>query len=193
MRRPDDAYDTPDWCVYRLLDAWGELLIPHIRPGSFLEPFAGAGHIVRAVNTWMARRGYEPPSWVTIDKAPRCDVTLVKDYSTWAPPATFDLLLTNPPYQGSFEHIKKAVEGREAREMSYLLPLTFLSSRGRSEWLTQYTPDILVLPDRPSFTGDGRTMATDYAWFHWRLGEQWKLGSIDFAALTPKEERRCVS
>jgi hypothetical protein len=189
-RRPDDAYDTPPWCVHRLLDAWGELLLPHIRPASILEPFAGAGSLVRAVNSWMAQRGYEPPSWVTVDVAPRCDVHLARDYMSWSPPVAFDLLATNPPYKIAFSAVQKAVEGGEARELVYLLPLTFLASRGRSEWLTQHTPDILVLPDRPSFTGDGKTMATDYAWFHWRHGEQWKLGSIDFAALTPKEERR---
>jgi len=49
-----------------------------------------------------------------------------------------------------------------------LLRLNFLASRKRHGWWNLHRPSALfVLSQRPSFTEDGQTDATDYAWFYW--------------------------
>jgi hypothetical protein len=52
-----------------------------------------------------------------------------------------------------------------------------------------------VLPRRPSFTADGKTDATDYAWFAWNTsddrGERLiEPGRWDVLDVEPKEPRR---
>jgi hypothetical protein len=51
------------------------------------------------------------------------------------------------------------------------------------------TPDMFVLPDRPSFREDGATDAQDYAWFRWGPYDN-QLGVVTVLGLTPKEIRR---
>jgi len=189
-RRANDAYGTPAWCVYRMLEAWDDLVLPRRHKASFLEPHCGGGNIVRGVNNYMARNGYEPPKWITVDIAPTVEVTCKEDFFGWTTDQLFDLAIGNPPYKKSFEHVKHLVESEFAQETVLLLPLTFLSSEKRRDWLTQFCPDVLVLPNRPSFTGDGKVMSTDYGWFRWKRGVQWIPGVLDFAELTPIEERR---
>jgi hypothetical protein len=49
-----------------------------------------------------------------------------------------------------------------------LLRLNFLGAQRRRDWWKAHEPAALfVLSARPSFTQDGKTDATDYAWFAW--------------------------
>jgi hypothetical protein len=49
------------------------------------------------------------------------------------------------------------------------------------------TPDVYVLPNRPSFTG-GSTDSIEYAWFVWRTRAA-RSGTIRVLAETGREER----
>ena len=61
-RRASDYYPTPAWCIWRLLDA---LSLPC--RCTWLEPAAGDGAIVRAVNAVVPDL-----DWVAVDIRPEC-------------------------------------------------------------------------------------------------------------------------
>jgi len=171
-RVANDYYPTPSWCVDRLLE---EVNLPYTYPlrsvGRWLEPAAGDGAIIRAVNAGLGTT----PTWTAIELQDRfktdleasvdpsrvyiesfLDAPLNKDY---------DVIITNPPFSKALEFIKKSIK-LEPEYVCMLLRLNFMGSGERSDFLRQYTPDIYVLPNRPSFNGKG-TDSIEYAWFVW--------------------------
>jgi hypothetical protein len=62
-----------------------------------------------------------------------------------------------------------------------LLRLPWLGSQKRAQWQRENPSNIHVLPKRPSFTADGKTDATEYAWFIWSsdVGGHWSILHID--------------
>lgn len=165
-RVANDYYPTPGWCVDRLLE---EVNISSVK---WLEPAAGDGALIRAV---AARLG-TAPTWTAIELQDRfktdleaivdssrvhigsfLDVPLVKEY---------DVIITNPPFSKALEFIKKSIE-LEPEYVCMLLRLNFMGSGERSDFLRKYTPDIYVVPNRPSFNGKG-TDSIEYAWFVWQ-------------------------
>lgn len=188
---PCDAYSTPAWCVDRLLDAWGgESLGPR-----WLEPAAGDGAIVRAVDGWMAANGLEPRFWTTMDIRPEANAMLCGDFTGLGRPLLdrfagsmrdrrFDVCITNPPYTQADAFVAEAMA--RAHVVAMLLRLNWLAGARHAAWLQRHPPDVYVLPDRPSFDGQG-TDATDYAWLAWH-GQ--RRGSLYILDPTPLEERR---
>lgn len=157
VRQPNDNYPTPEWCVRALLDA-----VP-LPGGRWLEPCAGDGAIMRAVRRpdviWT---GYELRLLDPVPNNILCGVDFLSvryAYRMW------DVALTNPPYRLAREF----VEGCRylATHTVFLLRLNFLAGQARRDWLAGDPPDVYVLPRGPSFSADGRTDATEYAWFHW--------------------------
>ena len=55
-----------------------------------------------------------------------------------------------------------------------------------ADWMRENTPCVFILPNRPSFTGNG-TDAAEYGWFVWSNGIK---PVIRVLADTPREERR---
>lgn len=175
-----DYYPTPAWCVDRLLDRVGaELFAPRddIHRTQALEPTAGDGAIVRAVDDWFGRmrHGEVRPAWTVVEmrenalRAPLAtfvDAHEGVDYRTWRPTLRFDVSIQNPPYALAEAIIRKALG--ECRRVAALLRTGFLGSDERTEfWRTVgANPALYVLPDRPSFDGVGSDSAT-YAWFVW--------------------------
>lgn len=77
-----------------------------------------------------------------------------------------EAIVTNPPFSLAMEFCQHAVQ--LSPNVFMLLRLNFLASRKRRAWFLDNEPSALfVLSDRPSFTGNGKTDATDYAWFYW--------------------------
>lgn len=157
---PEDAefYATPAWCVRRLLDAaW---------PGGrwWLDPCAGDGAIPEA----LADGAVE---WTLIDiRDTGIEGLEVCDYLRKAPPRSpWDACIMNPPFSKALAFAQKAA--READRVCMLQRLCWLASADRAEWLRRHTPAVYVLPNRPSFTGDGKTDGQDYAWFLWGCGD----------------------
>ena len=66
--------------------------------------------------------------------------------------------------------IKNARKG-----VAFLLRLGFLASVQRAEFWKQNPPTrVIVLSKRPSFTGDGKTDRSEYAFFVWEKGAERK-------------------
>jgi hypothetical protein len=188
-RRPSDYYPTPAWCVHRLLE---DLALPG---GVWLEPSAGEGAIIRAVNS----RRFDV-DWIAIEVREECAPALraagadafVADFLGpdvgWTGRTRFfDVALLNPP----FTHAQAFIERCKAMAswVCALERLNFLEGEERCEWLRADPPDVYVLPNRPSFTGDG-TDSIAYAWFVWGPVRNRAAGRVQVLPVTPAAERR---
>lgn len=190
VREPEDFYTTPSWCVRRLLEAWsppaGDL---------WLEPSAGNGAIIRSVKAirddmhWLAvEKRDEEREALTID---RCAFYLENFLTFPFPASTFrmvSVVIGNPPYAHAEEFIHRARSLCPRAEIVFLLRMAFVSSRERSAFMQAEPPDLDVLPDRPSFTGEGGDSA-DYAWLHWPPVPR-AAGAVRVLKLTSLEERQ---
>lgn len=189
-RITNDNYPTPAWCVDRLLEA---VDLPR---GWWLEPCAGDGAIIRAL------RDYAPKPYTNIiandirdtrveclaagaKYAFQCDASRRSgDYD----PTPYAVVITNPPYSLALPIIETSLQ--LSRCVVMLLRLNWLASAKRAAFLQSNPPDIYVLPNRPSFTEDGTTDATDYAWFVWRTQPGRTAGTIQILNNTPAAIRR---
>ncbi len=169
--RAHDAYYSPDTATGPLLRALG----PHAFAGAMvLDPACGDGALVslaKAMGAWDAdgfdlhgsmwpnRNALDPEPWFEPGVPP------------WA-----RVVLMNPPYKHAQAFFERAIAevGYDGRVYA-LLRLAFLESVGRVELHQRHPSDVLVLAKRPSFTGDGRTDATAYAWFCWPGRREWKV------------------
>ena len=189
-RRASDYYPTPAWCIWRLLDA---LSLPC--RCTWLEPAAGDGAIVRAVNAVVPDL-----DWVAVDIRPECEEPLRAagaeltigsfldlPMSWQATRGVFDVAILNPPFTLAQQFIERC-KGM-ARWVVALERLNFLEGDERCEWLRADPPDVYVLPNRPSFTGEG-TDATAYAWLVWPPERGRAHGKVQILATTHTDDRR---
>lgn len=149
-RIKDDAYLTPSWSVHRLLE---KITLP---AGRWLEPCAGEGAIIRAVNEKR-----KDVVWGAAEVRPECLPALKKlgfdkgslvDFLRLDPNelvGKFEVVFTNPPYSLAEEFLERGLE--VCPHVVFLLRLNFLGSSDRHFFLKEYTPDVYVLPNRPSF------------------------------------------
>lgn len=178
-RRADDFYETPGWCVWRLLET-----LPLPLRGMWLEPCAGNLAIVGAVNGF---EGYGP-TWTTNDIRLESSANFHFNFLDYdLAQARWDVVITNPPFSLAAEFIRHALP--LAPWVVMLLRLNFLGSAKRSAFFRKEMPDVYVLPNRPSFTEDGRTDATEYAWMVWTPERGRTRGALEVLAETPAEER----
>jgi hypothetical protein len=181
-RRTDDAYETPPWAVRRLLDVWR----PRGTSGILVEPAVGTGNIVRTIGT-------EQFAWLTYDVRevpPIGEMHVTGDFLQVASCGTdAEAVVTNPPYCLAEEFIRHSRACFPGADLVFLLRLGFLASAARLPlWRDIGTPDVNVLPNRPSFTGGG-TDSADYAWFVWNHDRGGNQGRISILAETPRAER----
>ena len=185
-RAADDVYPTPSWCVQRFLE---HVDLPG---GLWLDPCAGDGAIIRAV-----RPLYPDVVWSAVEIRDECFGKLayevsgervqLGDFLTIKLLEAPRVVIGNPPYSLAQEFVARAMEVSDVA--AFLLRLNFLASAKRAAWGRESTPDVYVLPNRPSFTG-GRTDSCEYAWFVWRRKELPRSsGSLTVLATTPREER----
>lgn len=171
-RSPRDFYETPAWCVDALFDA--EPLC-----GPYYDPGCGTGAILRI----LAKRGKAWGGDIHAPSVQACAdeglVVGVADYLSpelryRAPGEVTTTIVMNPPYKLAPEFLRAALEDLEpGRKVCALLRLNFLgSSRKRLDLVGPGSGlrSVYVLSRRPSFTGDGRTDACEYAWFVWEVG-----------------------
>jgi len=163
-RDPRDFYPTPAWCIDGLYKIAGGL------PQATLDPCAGAGALV--AGTWRRRgmvhaRGIELDQ-ALVNEAIKAGQTRVKQGDGLARSWRGEHIVMNPPYKDALTWIEKGVN--EAVSVCALLPLGILASAKRLEFWRAHPPrGIFILSSRPSFTTNGRTDATDYAWIFWDL------------------------
>lgn len=156
-RQPLDAYNTPAWCVARLLEA---VKLPLDR--WWVEPAAGDGAIIKA-----ARQARHKPRWVALEPRPECHQAL-RDLHTEGNPVLVDartlgflrwapeglnpgVIITNPPYRLADEFVRHALEVAPNAHVVLLMQLSILGSGARAPFLSRHAPDVYVLPNRPCF------------------------------------------
>lgn len=206
VRRRRDDYPTPAWCVERLLD---RVALPGQR---WLEPSAGEGGIIHAVNEWRAWSGQPALNWTATEVYTRYRRDLQKaahhviigDFRSAGNRLCYDydVAIGNPPYDDAMDFIVEA--RKRARVVAYLLRLNFLGSEERQAFFRRDMPDIYQLPNRPTFvvtmrrnrkTGGLKATTTDsceYGWFVWpelAPGETRSRGRIEVLDVTPAEVR----
>lgn len=189
QRSEADFYPTPAWCVHRLLEA---VSLPG---GTWLEPTAGQGAIIAAVNQVRS-----DVHWRAIELEPRFAPSIAAnigkrhvvtgDFLRVAPSKIREpvsVVITNPPYSVAMPMIEHALTFG-ADHVVMLLRLNFIASAGRADFMRKHAPDVYVLPNRPSFSGKG-TDSIEYAWFVWHGAKRRSKGSLTVLPLTPAEER----
>jgi len=177
-----DYYPTPLWCTHRLIEA------VDLPGGRWLEPAVGDGAIVRAVNELRS-----DVQWTTIDIRRECEPDLVADFTWMGCPeieGSFDVIITNPPFSSALDFVRTALD--RAPIVVMLLRLNWLGGGTRARrpaFLREHMPDVYVLPNRPSFDGEG-TDATEYAWMVWDARRESRWGVVRVLEETPRLERR---
>ena len=170
---PGEYFATPDWCVRAIL--------PHLPiGGSVLEPCAGDGAIVRA----LLASGVSPEcidameiderrarvlATTGVDMIQIDALSAEADYMWQLPHA---LVIMNPPFSGAMDFVKEAIGAQAPHRgtTAALLRLSFLEGQCRADFHALHPSDVYVLPKRPSFTGDGKSDSSAYAWFCWGPG-----------------------
>ena len=194
-REENDFYPTPEWTVHRFL----EKTDGRLPGGLWLEPCAGEGAIISAVRSSKSARRHVPFHAVELQerfienllelpgvyKATSCNFLDWKwlESTNGQRSERADVIITNPPYTLAYDMVKHAL--KQADAVCMLLRINFLASELRCEWMQEHTPDIFVLPNRPSFRGKG-TDACEYAWFLW---DKHSNGKITILNSTPKSVR----
>lgn len=165
VRRTNDVYITPDWCVKRLLEKYRPDVVSTI-----MDPCAARGELLS-----VAKRYYPDANLYAIELRTECLLDLMKvsrasmtgnflELAKDIEDKSIDLIITNPPFVLAMEFIKESI--RIAKKVAMLLRLNFVRGENRDEFMRETKPSILALADRPSFTGRG-TDATEYGWFVW--------------------------
>jgi len=202
-REPEDYYTTPSWCVRRLFEAWRPR-----RDGVWLEPSAGNGAIIRAIDDidlGEHESGSRPWKWLACeirDEERETLADLVGPGNVTIGSFVFDgacgfhaedrdvtLVIGNPPYSLAWPFVAQARQRFPCATICYLLRVAFAASEERNAAMRYRAPDVYLLPNRPSFTGDGSDSA-DYAWFVWPAVVERSAGRFQVLNTTPLAERQ---
>lgn len=135
---------------------------------SVLDPSAGDGAILRAFQHPARRLLAFELREECREQLSFCDEVQIGDALAGPKRSNIArLVAANPPFSLAREFIERF---RYAGDTSaFLLRINFLASQSRAPWWVADPPaHVLVLPKRPSFSGNGKTDATDYAWFVWQ-------------------------
>lgn len=209
-RSAADVYPTPSWAVHRFLDVFKDRLTPSEIGGRWLEPGAGEGNILYGIDSWfrdhsaLALNLGEPIAGPTIDacelraecepilRERGADIIQIGDYFEKGAPAGhhYSAIITNPPFRLAQEFIMRSLDA-DCRFVVMLLRLNYIGSERRHDFMRRHAPDLLVLPNRPSFKATGETDSIEYAWFVWdKLNLNGPLGNYQLLDLTPLKIRK---
>jgi hypothetical protein len=106
----------------------------------------------------------------------------------------FDLVIGNPPYGEAEAFVRRSLALlRPDGWLIFLLRLSFAESVTRFLMFTHEAPpfSVVTCSDRPSFTGDGKTDSSAYAYFVWQKGYQGKT-ILDWVVADPKKAEKQV-
>lgn len=190
-RSPADNYPTPFWPTRALLKRVGNKA-PFVG-GYWLEPSAGLGNIITAVNASRS-----DVRWTVIEKRKQCRLSLYKTGVANFLITDFlkvrdvdlvhktDLIIGNPPFSLAQQFIEHGL--MLAPYVCFLLRLNYLGTEDRNAFFQRRMPDIWVVPNRISFTRNGRADSIEYAWM--LFGREGCSGRIEVLDDTPLEERQ---
>lgn len=211
-RHGADNYPTPDWAVRRFLEEWPDLLHVGRR---WLEPCAGDGVIIDVCNEfrkdidWTAieirdclpallktgtkrsqihigdffrRFGIEPSNGNG-----KSDPGRIYTFPA-AKDRPYDVAIFNPPFRLTQQFILGCLQ--IARVVICMQRMNYCGTAERNAFFRPNVPDLYVIPDRVSFTGDGNADACEHAWHVW--GPHPRVGIAEWRVLktTPKDERK---
>ena len=173
-RNDSDFYKTPGYAI--------EVFLRNYRLESdgltILDPCAGSGTIAKAVKKFY-------PKAIINQCEIREDQPLIRYEGGWnfrgnaldlnsVDIVDVGVIISNPPYsmaQEIIEHFFKIK--RPTAQVIMLLRIGFLESQKRIPFWKKYpVSELYPLSHRPSFTGDGHTDATAYAWFVWNNSDR---------------------
>lgn len=168
LQNPHEYNPTPRTAVLPLL-ATDLLQLPG---GTWIEPCAGDGAIVRAVRelrTDVRFKLFEVDQ--RHEKALRSSMRAGDDLTigdfvmrNWRH-QRYDVCIFNPPFSLTMQMLHAALD--RARWVAMLQRVNWFGSQFRGPWLRSHCPDMLELEERPSFREEGGSDATEYAWFVW--------------------------
>jgi len=173
-----DFYTTPAWCVRAILPYVTQM---HPNEPRIIDPCAGEGAILRVVRAELSSVSIFA---IELDRERAracCSVSSVSVGDALRFNWDADAAVMNPPFSNALGFVQHGVEQIEECRLDAvwaLLRLGFLASQKRAQWLREHVPDVYPLPARPSFTPDGRTDATDYAWYCWHKGSGTRPGKV---------------
>lgn len=170
---PHDFFPTPEPVTRAFLAACP------LPDGLWCEPACGDGAIVRAAGSrqcWVTYDIRHVPSPHNGVHHPGTDFL----FHGGRPGHHYDVIITNPPFYLAEEFVRKALSC--ATHVAMLLRLAFLETRRREALHREHPSDVYVLTRRPSFTGNGATDNSAYAWFVWGPGR----GGHWFPLVTPQ-------
>ena len=126
--------------------------------GLWMEPMAGEGAIIKAVNekrsdvSWVANELREECRPQLIAIKPQVSVT-IGDFFTLPPPKQYrsriTVSITNPAFSIAMEAIEHSLNF--ADYVIHLLRLNFLGTERRNKFFQSNMPDVYVVPNRISF------------------------------------------
>lgn len=99
----------------------------------------------------------------------------------------FAVAAGNPPYSLAEEFLARSLE--VADTVALLLRVNYLASAKRNVFMRKFTPDVYILPNRPSFRGKG-TDSPEYAWLLWPKDRDRSTGVLRILDTTPKDVRK---
>ncbi len=183
-RRLNDAYFTPPKPVRIILHELRDEIA--LLDGPIVEPSAGDGAFVRQLVDFC---GVAPARILAIDIDKRSLAKCKKatgvrthhgSFLDYHPRERPSLVMGNPPYHMDLPEafVRHVLSWRFKKAdrpwmMVLLLRLNWLGSQGRAPLHRAHPADIYILPERTSFTADGGTDMTEYAFFVWR---SWRRG-----------------
>ena len=167
-RNARDFYETPEWVT-------GSLLSVEALPTPIFDPCCGTGAMLRVLSRGREASGADiHPESVNEARSNTLDVSVADFLAIEHQKKRRGSVVMNPPYRQAAEFVRAALRGWEpGSRVAALLRLNFLgSSRKRIDLVGPGSclRAVHVLSRRPSFTGDGRTDACEYAWFVWEVG-----------------------
>lgn len=191
----NDAYYTPPSCTLRFLERY---LLPG---GLWLEPCAGEGAIIQAVNsmrtdvTWVANE-LDPKDEATLLAIPNVIGVRIGDARELILNVEPVVSITNPPFSVS-EEILRHLLAVLPRTLHIFLQRTNWAEGPRAQLFREIKPSVYLLPQRPSFkdvvtidekTGKARKSSTDATSYSWFVFDG--LGKFDILDDTPDGVRR---
>jgi len=195
-RSPADFYATPAWPVHALLK---RLSLP---AGLWLEPAAGDGAIINAVNSFPGSGAFDPSDirWTAHELREECKrklyeaagkLVVIGDFLAVRPPQSvdtwvegradrgfyYDVSISNYPFSIAMEMIEHNL--KFATHVLSLLRLNFFGSEKRNAFFQHEMPDVYVVPDRISFAVSVSCKSKTCEW-----AEIYPLG-VDYPKLCP--------
>ncbi len=179
-----DFYETPSWAV-RAIGPW----LPVGETTRILDPGCGTGAILRTIGAMFPENevlGLEKDEARFLACEASTDLPVAHG-DFFSHTERWDLIISNPPYSHALEFVQHAMT--LAPVVCMLLRLPWIASQKRAAWHRENLSHIHVLPKRPSFTADGKTDATEYAWFIWGAGDAGAYDILEVDASDAKKRR----